>query len=60
MASTEIPKVQMAAVKVGKGEASKAPAKEVEVQTPEAHQILVKLNWFVASPRTSSITFLAG
>ena len=57
MSSTEIPKLQKAAVKVGKGEASKAPAKKVEVQTPEAHQLLVKLNWFVALPRTQSTHF---
>jgi alcohol dehydrogenase, propanol-preferring len=45
MATVDIPKQQRAAVKVGSGSDAKAPAKDVEVQMPNADQILVKINW---------------
>ena len=45
MGSVDVPKQQRAAVKVGSGSDAKAPCKDVEVQMPEPHQILIKINW---------------
>ena len=45
MASSNVPKRQFAAVRVGRGETATAPLKEIDVDMPGPDQILVKLNW---------------
>jgi propanol-preferring alcohol dehydrogenase len=45
MSTITIPKTQFAAVRLGSGESASAPIKEVEVLSPKAHEILVKINW---------------
>lgn len=42
---TAFPQTQSAAVRTGTGETATAPLQEVHVKQPEAHQILVKINW---------------
>ena len=45
MTTTDIPKQQKAAVRVGNGESARAPAKQIDVRTPGPDEILVKLTW---------------
>ena len=46
MATLSIPKQQKAAVKQGEGADAKAPVKQIDVPTPAAGEILVKINWY--------------
>lgn len=43
--NSTIPSFQNAAVRVGSGDSATAPVKSIPVQTPQPHQILVKINW---------------
>jgi propanol-preferring alcohol dehydrogenase len=45
MSTITIPKTQNAAVRQGSGDSASAPIKQVEVQSPKPHEILVKINW---------------
>lgn len=45
MASVDIPSSQSAAVRNGTGDSATAPVTRIPVQTPSAHEILVKINW---------------
>lgn len=59
MATVDIPRQQKAAVKVGEGTDAKAPVQQVDVQSPGPTEVLVKINWQVATaplliPRSNS------
>ncbi|KAK3080947.1 hypothetical protein LTS18_011680 [Coniosporium uncinatum] len=45
MATMTIPQTQNAAVRQGSGESASAPLKQVDVSSPQPHEILVKINW---------------
>jgi hypothetical protein len=47
MSHMDIPKQQLAAVRVGEGANGKAPLQKIDVVLPGPNEVLVKINWSV-------------